>query len=355
MPHTHRDYDPDALNRGVTLPYTPDDLVTPAANFFRRNHAAPPSIDLQQWRLVVDGLVAHPAEFTRDQLLTQFPRVEVTASLVCAGLRREEFAVLGSLNGELPWLADAASTGRWSGIRLADLLRAMGRQESAAHVHFTGLDAVDRDGARFGFGASIALDKALSDEVVLATHLNGAPLPIAHGFPLRALVPGWIGARSVKWLGRITVSDHPSTNYFQSKAYRVLRTARADAPRDVTTGEAMDRIPRNCVILEPSSGATLPVGPCRVRGWAIGDGAQPITAVELSADGSTWQHAAVTSPATAWSWAFWEGTVEITPGTTVLLARATDAAGTMPSDLRDCWNVKGYGNNSWFRVPVQVG
>lgn len=352
-PSLRRDYGDDGLNSGVTPAYSPDQLLTPTAHFFRRNHAPPPAIDPQTWRLHVDGLVTSPETFSLDALLTRFQLVDVTASLVCAGLRRAEFSALGSLNGELPWEADPISTARWSGIRLADVLRAVGVSAQATHVHFTGLDAVTRDQETFGFGASIDLAKALTDEVLLATHMNGAPLPVAHGFPLRTIVPGWIGARSVKWLHRITLADGPSSNYFQTRAYRVLRTPNPDAPRDVSTGDAMDRIPRNCVILEPHAEAVLPHGRCVVRGWAIGDGAEPLESVELSTDGVHWHAATITSPTTPWSWSFWEGVVPITPDTETIYARATDALGTMPADLRETWNVKGYGNNAWYRTPVR--
>jgi sulfite oxidase len=346
------EYGDDGLNSGVTPAYTPDQLLTPTAHFFRRNHAVPPEIDPQSWRLHIDGLVSSPTELSLDALLTRFPLVDVTASLVCAGLRRQEFSALGSLNGELPWQADPISTARWSGIRLRDVVRAVGVSSNATHVHFVGLDAVERDNATFGFGASIDLAKAMTDDVLLATHMNGAPLLVAHGFPLRTMVPGYIGARSVKWLHRITLADAPSANYFQAKAYRVLRTPIAEAPRDVSTGVAMDGIPRNCVILDPHADARLAHGRCVVRGWAIGEGAGPLESVELSTDGVHWHDATITSPTTPWSWSFWEGVVPITPDTTTIYARATDALGTMPAALRDTWNVKGYGNNAWFRVTV---
>jgi sulfite oxidase len=349
-----REYDADGLNSGVIPAYSPDHPITPIAHFFRRNHAPPPEVDPQQWRLIVDGLVGAPSAFSLDELLTRFPLVDVTASLVCAGLRREEFSALGSLNGELPWQADSASTARWSGIRLAEVLRSVGVAPDATHVHFTGLDRVTRDNVTFGFGASIDLTKAMSADVLLATHMNGSPLPVAHGFPLRSIVPGWIGARSVKWLHRITLADAPSDNYFQARAYRVLRTPVADAPRDVSSGAAMDRIPRNCVILDPRAGTRLPVGRAVVRGWAIGEGGTPVESVELSTDGLTWHPATLTSPTTPWSWSFWEGTVSITSKTRTIFARATDALGTMPAALEEVWNVKGYGNNAWFRVDVDA-
>ena len=133
-----------------------------------------------------------------------------------------------------------------------------------------GLDQVERHGHRFGFGGSVDLAKAMSGDVLLATELNGAPLPPPHGFPVRALVPGWIGARSVKWLGRIEVTTEPSPNYFQTRAYRMAREVNHADPRDVSGGTALTEVPLNTVILAPATGAVLPAGRHRVRGWAMG-------------------------------------------------------------------------------------
>ena len=194
-------------------------------------------------------MVERPRQFSLEELLGTFPRREVAATLACAGLRRDEFLAFGPLPGELPWGPEPVSTGRWSGIAMADLLRAVGASPEARHVQMVGLDQVERHGDRFGFGGSVDLAKAMSGDVLLATELNGAPLPPPHGFPVRALVPGWIGARSVKWLGRIEVTTEPSPNYFQTRAYRMAREVDHADPRDVSGGTALTEVPLNTVIL----------------------------------------------------------------------------------------------------------
>lgn len=348
-------YDEHGLNTGTWPEIEADRLITPVDRFFTRSHASPAVLDPSSWRLEVQGLVNRSATYSLDDLATRFPRHDLEATLVCAGLRRAELLAVAPLPGELPWGPDAASTGRWSGIRLADLLRAAAVTDRAGHVEFQGLDRVTRDGHQFGFGASIDLAKALSDDVLLATHLNGAPLPPAHGFPLRAVVPGWIGARSVKWLGRITVLEGPSENYFQARAYRVQREVNRAKPSDVTAGTAMGAVPLNAVILEPGPGATVPAGSVRVRGWAIGSECRPLTAIEVSADGqSKWVRAEILAAGGAWTWTFWEAVVSLAPGSHELIARASDATGTMPPTVHDTWNVKGYGNNAWYRVTITV-
>jgi sulfite oxidase len=215
---------------------------------------------------------------------------------------------------------------------------------------------VERHGHRFGFGGSIDLAKALDAEVLLATELNGKALPTAHGFPLRAVVPGWIGARSVKWLGRITLREDPSPNYFQSKAYRVQREINPSDPRDVSAGVALSGVPLNAVIVAPVPDQAVPAGCVRVRGWAMGEAGRRLARVEVSADGGRdWVEARTAAEAEPWTWTLWEATVELAPGPHVLVARATDCVGaTQPEALSATWNVKGYSNNAWHRVAIHA-
>jgi sulfite oxidase len=349
-----RFYD-EGLNAGTLLQVAPNQLITPVSAFFRRNHAPAPAVDLATWRLKLNGFVSKPLSLTYDELVNGFTQHEVTATLVCAGLRRAEFLPLGSLRGELPWQADAVSTGVWRGVRLREVLAAVGVDDAAAHVEFIGLDQVTRKGVTFGYGASIALEKALSDEVLLATHLNGEPLPRAYGFPLRAVVPGWIGARSVKWLSDINLRAAPSDNYFQTEAYRIARSENPSDPRDVRSGEAMTEVPLNAVIVEPTVKTPLTAGPVQVRGWAIGTGGRPVTKVEVAVEGvQAWIQATITATAGRFGWSFWEATITLEAGSHVLIARAADDLGMMPERLEDTWNIKTYGNNAWHRVPVTV-
>ncbi len=347
-------HDAEGLNTAV-WPIRADRLVTPGAEFFTRSHAPTPALDPAGWRLEVDGLVERPRSFTLEEL-ARFPRRTVTATLVCAGLRRDEYLALGPLPGELPWGPEPIGTGEWSGFALRDLLDAVGVAEGARHVEFVGLDRVERDGVRFGFGGSIDLAKALRAEVLLADALNGEVLPAAHGFPIRAVVPGWIGARSVKWLGRITLAAEPSRNYFQTKAYRFQPRLDPRYPRDVSGGVAMTAVPLNAVILEPTPEQQVPEGRLAVRGWAMGAEGRPPSAVEVSAnDGRDWVRARIVAGGSEWTWVMWEASVELVRGPHTLAVRARDAGGTeQPRTVAETWNVKGYGNNAWHRVAVRV-
>lgn len=346
-------YDADGLNTGSWPVVAAGHFITPIERFFTRSHAPIPDVDPASYVLRVDGLVRRPCHFSLAELTTRFPRRVVDATLVCAGLRRAEFLALGPLPGELPWGPEPISTGSWGGISLSDVLRTVEVGAEARYVEFIGLDQVEREGATFGFGGSIDLAKALEGDVLLATELNGEPLPAMHGFPLRAVVPGWIGARSVKWLGRITLGAEPSNNYFQSKAYRTQRSLIPDRPRDVSGGDALDEVPLNAFIVEPAGGADVNAGQVTLRGWAMGSASQPLASVDVSADGGEWHAASISVRGTEWTWSFWEAVLTLGPGPHVLAVRATDRSGTsQPAELRETWNVKGYANNAWHRVGI---
>ena len=348
-------HDAEGLNT-ASWPIRTDELVTPVDRFFTRSHAPVPRVDPRDWRLEVGGLVGRPATFSFEELERAYPRREVTATMVCAGLRRSELLSIGALPGELPWGPEPISTGRWTGVALADLLRDVGVGDQARHVEFIGLDCVERHGERFGFGGSIELAKALAGEVLLASGLNGAPLPREHGFPVRAVVPGWTGARSVKWLGRIVLSAEPSANYFQSKSYRVQREINPRDPRDVTAGVAIAEVPLNAVIVDPLPDQVVAAGGVTLSGWALGSAGRAVTSLEVSPDGGqSWRPAKLTAEGPAWTWAFWQATVHLAPGRHTLAVRATDSAGTtQPATLDAAWNVRGYNNNAWHRVVVRA-
>lgn len=345
----------DGLNSAGLAATLAGAFETPVSEFFTRSHAPPPIIDVASWRLVVDGLVNRPLSLSLDEL-RQFPRREVMATLLCAGLRRNELLTVAPLPGELPWGAEPAGNARWSGVSLRDVLDAAGLSSDAGHIEFTGLDAVQRHGSTFGFGGSITRDKAQDADVLLAFEQNGESLTAEHGFPVRTMVPGWVGARSVKWLGRITASREPSANYFQTKAYRVRRDIDPAHPTDVTTGTPLAEMNLNAVIVFPALREAVSAGAVTVRGWAVGAAGAPVTAVEVSVDdGANWLPAELSAERARWSWTLWQATVMLPVGEHRVVVRAHDDTGVpQPSSLQEAWNVKGYMNNAWHRVDVQA-
>ncbi|NJM05719.1 molybdopterin-dependent oxidoreductase [Candidatus Gracilibacteria bacterium] len=341
-------YQEQPFNGGPPVAALPEQFITPEELFFVRSHGNVPQIDAATYRLEVDGLVERALSL-RLVDLAQFTRAAQTATLQCAGNRRDELLALGPIPGELPWSADAIGNARWGGVRLVDVLRAAGVVSGAAHVHFTGLDYVEHDDEGFSFGASIPLQRAIAQDVLLADTMNDLPLPSEHGAPLRVVVPGTIGARSVKWLGRITLAAEPSPNYFQQRAYRLAREAAQEAAM-------LDTVFLSAAICTPRSGAQLPAGMLAVTGYAIGHGATPIVAVEVSCDnGSNWQCAELLDTPVTGAWMRWQIALDLGPGSYELVARARDADGnTQPADLGATWNGKGYMNNAWHRVALHI-
>lgn len=346
--------DQHGLNAGPPPGLLGEQFITPVGLFFTRSHARPPDIDACQWRLRVRGLVRQELDLSLENLKNNFPARELAATLVCAGLRRDELEAVRPIPGELPWGLEPVSTGLWKGAALRDVLEAAGVQPDADHVSFTALDEVERQGRTFGFGGSIPLAKALSSEVLLAYEMNGEPLPQVHGFPLRVVAPGYIGARSVKWLGEIELTRSSSGNFFQADAYRIVREPPADGAG--TAGAEMNEIPLNAAILVPEPNTKLAAGLVQISGWALTPDSFSVESVECSADdGRNWTQATIYASDGPWAWELWRVSLDLKPGPHTLVVRCRDRAGSrQPAALADVWNVKGYGNNSWHRVNIDV-
>ena len=329
-------------------------LLTPREAFYSRNHGPVPLVDPDTWRLRVDGLVATPLDISLDELRRRWPTRTVTATLQCAGNRRAGLISGRDIPGEAPWRDGATSTARWSGVRLRDVLAAAGPAQAAAHVAFLAPDVSQHASPAQPYGGSVPLTKALGEEVLLAWSMNGEPLAPEHGAPVRLVVPGYIGARSVKWLQEITVQEMPSQNYFQAHAYRLL-PADHD-PDDANAGLALGAVALNSAILQPADGGHVPAGPVTVRGYAFAGGGRRVARVDVSADGGrSWQQAELGEDAGRWAWRLWNTTFDAVAGACHLVARAwDDTAALQPAEAGDLWNPKGYVNNSWPRIGIHV-
>ncbi|RMF44353.1 MAG: hypothetical protein D6753_02825 [Planctomycetota bacterium] len=329
--------------------------ITPTKYFYVRSHAPNPEIDPGRFRLHVDGMVHKSLELSLDDL-RRYPQRTITATLTCAGNRRAEFNQQAPVGG-VQWQAGAIGNATWTGVALADVLQDAGVDDAARHVWMEGLDAVPHDGGTIPFGASVPIEKVrvLGDDVgaLLVTHMNGHPLPVDHGYPLRAIVPGYIGARSVKWLGRITLSDRPSTNHYVATAYKIVTDT---AALDWSESGPIYRYPINAAIAIPEPDAVLPPGKVEVAGYALPTGRADarIRRVWVSADGGkSWTAAELSGDDLPYCWKLWRAEVQVTPDTTELIVRASDSSGGfMPA--RVPWNAKGYLQNAWYRLPVRI-
>lgn len=332
-----------------------ENFITPRELFYVRNHGNVPEIDAQKFRLVINGMVERELELSLDTLLNDFPKRTVMATLQCAGNRRDQLIAIKEIPGEVPWEAGAIGNAFWSGVPLKEILNAAGIKIDAQYVAFMGAEEVIRHDENVGFGGSIFIDKALSNEVLLAYEMNGKPLEPIHGFPLRVIAPGYIGARSVKWLTQISVQAFPSKNYFQAHAYQLFPPQTNAETADWNAGLQLSELAVNCVITSPRSGENVS-GEITVQGYAITGGGRKIARVDVSSDGgNSWTTANITQGDQNWAWTFWEARLRLEIGDWEIVARAFDSASnTQPEDARHVWNFKGYMNNAWHRVKVHV-
>jgi sulfite oxidase len=331
-----------------------DRMITPLDSFYGRNHGPIPVIDPRTWRLRIGGLAEHHLDLSLSDLRGQFASRTLTATLQCAGNRRAGLIEVRDIPGEAPWGPGATSTAQWTGVSLADVLRAAGPRAEAAHVAFSAPDFSQIADPPQPYGGSVTLAKALAGEVLLAWTMNGQPLPPVHGAPVRVIVPGYIGARSVKWVERITLQDHPSDNYFQATAYRLLPAEADPATAGPGCGLSLAAVAVNAAILRPGDETVLTAGPANVTGYAFAGDDRGIARVDVSADGGqTWRQADLGHDAGPWAWRQWHTTIDIPAGKTEIIARAWDtSAAAQPESPAPLWNPKGYVNNSWARLHV---
>lgn len=328
--------------------------MTPTKHFYVRSHAPNPVIDPDQFTVSIEGLVRKPITMSLAQL-NGLPHHTITATLTCAGNRRDEFNREGKVGG-VQWGPGAIGNATWTGVALADVLKKAEVLENAKHVWFEGLDQIQRDDGVIPFGGSVPIQKAMingaTPGTLLAQKMNGAALTPDHGYPLRTVVPGYIGARSVKWLGRIVVSDKPSPNHYLATAYKIVKKT---DPIDWTESGPIYRYPINGAIVPPAN-ATVPAGLVEVRGYVLPSGRPGATVkrLSLSSDqGDSWTEAALTGQNADFCWQLWKAKVNVTKQTTQLIMKANDSAGGfMPA--RVPWNAKGYLQNSWYRLPIKV-
>jgi DMSO/TMAO reductase YedYZ molybdopterin-dependent catalytic subunit len=324
--------------------------LTPNDLFYVRSHFYTPSVALNDWRLVVDGEVDRRLEL-RFADLERFNTVRQVVTLECAGNGRAFFEprVAG-----VQWEKGAVGTAAWEGARLADVLRAAGARSSARYVW---LDGADRGVGRApDFIRSLPIDKALDPATLLALRMNGEPLPVPHGFPLRALVPGWEGAYSIKWLTHIRVSDRDHDGPFVQSGYRrPIHPVRPGALVPAADTVPVRELPIKSLITSVAAGANLPQQAVQVGGFAwVGDA--DVERVDISTDGGrTWTEAALGEERAPYAWRqFQHSWRPPHPGSFVLLSRARDTRGRTQPIVPD-WNPSGYLWNAVDQVRVNVG
>ncbi len=332
--------------------HTLDTFVVPNDRFYVRNHFAAPQLETRTWRLRIEGSVQREIELTLDQI-RDLPTRTVTATLECAGNSRA--LNVPPLRG-VAWQQGAVGNAEWTGVALGTLLDRAGLRAGAVEVVLEGADrgavtAEPRPSVPIAFARSLPLAKARHEDVLLAYRMNGVDLTPAHGFPLRAVVPGWYGMASVKWLTRLLVTDAPFQGYWQTTEY-----AYYERVRGLPVLRPITELQVKSLIAQPRAGAAIPAGATyRVHG-AAWTGESEVSRVELSTDGGrTWTDARFQGRAQRFAWRLWEYNWRVPnhPGRATLMARATDARGRVQPANRDP-DRRNYMVNHILPVEIQI-
>jgi DMSO/TMAO reductase YedYZ molybdopterin-dependent catalytic subunit len=350
-----RQQNPDNLES----PFTGlDSFITPNEKFYVRNHFAQPKLEVDSWRLKVEGAVEHPLQMTFEEV-RKMPARTVTATLECAGNGR---ALLVPKVKGVPWHLGAVGNAQWMGVPLGAVLERAGLRDSAVEVVLEGADSgeIAADSKPAGpvyFARSVPLAKARAPEVLLAYEMNGMPLPAAHGYPLRAVIPGWYGMASIKWLQRLVVTDRPFNGYFQSFDYSYFQVTNG-LPRVVPLTEMQVK----SQIARPAAGEVIkPEADYRIHG-AAWTGESEIAKVEVSTDGGKqWAEGRLMGDKgregrpVRHVWCLWDYQWHTpkTPGEVRIMARATDAQGRVQPLERDI-NCRNYMVSHVLPVDVVI-
>jgi DMSO/TMAO reductase YedYZ molybdopterin-dependent catalytic subunit len=313
-----------------------EDVLTPNDRFYLRDHFPVPRLADQEWRLQVSGHVRTPFTIGYTEIL-RLPRRDLTVTVECAGNGVGEGGV---------------STANWTGIVLRPLLERAGLLPGVKHIRLVGADrgTVGSSSAAVPYSRSIPLEKALHPDTLLAHGMNGSPLPPEHGHPLRAIIPGWYGMDSVKWLVQIEALTRSDTGYFMTQAYVATRLQTIGSEqRPVTYMQVKSQIAR------PRNGEVVQRGLYKIRGaaWA---GENAVAKVEVSTDaGGTWTAASLAGTSRPYVWTLWEYDWNAGgPGTYTLLVRASNNQGATQPYSRDTLRIDSYEQNSYHSVRCQV-
>jgi DMSO/TMAO reductase YedYZ molybdopterin-dependent catalytic subunit len=306
---------------------TLNSFITPNDKFFVRNHFPIPKVDQRTWRLKVSGAVKKELELSYDALRKMKSKT-VVATLECSGNGR---AFLTPKAKGVPWQLGAVGNARWTGVPLSDVLEKAGVKRGAVEVILEGADSGEltsdpKPQGKVPFARSLPLSKANQPDVLLAYKMNGEDLPVAHGSPLRAVVPGWYGVASVKWLQQVIVTKRPFRGFFQTFDYSYFARFKGGMPvvRPITDMQVKAQIAR------PTAHEIVKAGSKVKIFGAAWTGNSTVSQVNVSTDGGqTWHEAHFLDKPVKFAWRLWEYTWDAPakPGTVRLLARAKDARG----------------------------
>tara|TARA_R110002051_G_scaffold262306_2_gene322223 strand:+ start:10054 stop:11277 length:1224 start_codon:yes stop_codon:yes gene_type:complete len=335
-----------------------DDNITPNSTMFIRNNGnVPEIIDVNNWKILVDGeAVNKQKSYTLNELKSKFKHYTYQLTLECGGNGRSEFNPPAKGN---QWTIGAVSCASWTGVRLKDVLTDVGIKDTAVYIGYHAADThLSGDTAKEPISRGVPIDKALQDETLLAFQMNGDEIPLAHGYPLRLIAGGYPASASGKWLNRISVRNivHDGEKMTGS-SYRVPKNP--VAPGDKVKDEDMviiESMPVKSLLTYPKSGATFSINKkLNIRGhaWA---GELAVAKVEYSIDfGSTWKLCDLKKPVNRLAWQHFSALIKFPKtGYYEVWVKATDSNNISQPMLVPGWNPKGYLNNACHRIAVKV-
>ncbi len=335
-----------------------NDSVTPADKMFIRNNGNPPEeINMSNWTLKIDGESAlQTKEYTIADLKSRFKHYSYQLTLECGGNGRAGFYPPASGN---QWTEGAVSCGKWTGVRLKDVLNDAGVKQDAVYIGYRGADThLSGDISKVPISRGVPISKALEDESLIAWSLNDEDIPLMNGFPLRLVIGGWPASTSGKWLRSISIRNvvHDGEK-MTGTSYRVpkypVQPGQKVPEEDFMIIESM---PVKSIVTYPKSGAILKgTNKLKVNGhaWA---GDLEVSKVQVSIDfGATWLECELKSPVNRLAWQHWSCTIDFPQsGYYEVWAKATDSNGVSQPMVIPGWNPKGYLNNSCHRIAVKV-
>lgn len=348
--------------------------LTPVEFFYKRNHGPIPIVDdINKYSVTITGLTGNSKElYMRD--IWKLPKYNVTATLQCAGNRRTAMSKTRKVKG-VGWDCAAIGNAVWGGAKLADVLEILGIPKfshatptGGKHVEFVSIDKCKEENGG-PYKASIPLSQATNPEadVLLAYEMNGETLNRDHGYPLRLVVPGVIGARSVKWIDSINIIANECQGFFVQKDYKMFPPTVDWDNIDWSTRRPLMDFPVQTAICSLEDVNVVKPGKITVKGYAASGGGRGIERVDVSFDGGkTWVEAsrfqkpgvpyvADSENCDKWAWVLFEAEADI-PQSTEIVAKSVDIAGNVqPENVEVIWNLRGVLNTSWHRVQVRVG
>ncbi|XP_015602950.1 probable sulfite oxidase, mitochondrial isoform X2 [Cephus cinctus] len=341
-----------------------ESFYTPAELFYVRHHLPVPEIDLKTYELEL-AVEENTQKVLKLEDIKKYPKYTITSAVMCAGNRRSEMAKAKPLKG-LSWGVGAVGNASWSGARLCDVLNDLGiKEDDYNHVQFEGLD-LDPSGTYYG--ASIPISRALDPraDVLLAYEMNGQPISRDHGFPIRAIVPGVVGARNVKWLGKVIISKEESPSQWQQRDYKGFSPSTDWNNVDFSKSPAIQELPVISAICSPEPMDKVPVkdNKISVKGYAWSGGGKKIIRIDVTADeGNTWHTANIVAQDSAakegrhWGWTIWNIELPVEPKVkhAEIWVKAVDSSyNVQPESFKNIWNLRGFLCNAYHRLEVEL-